>query len=100
MDKELKISLINSYLIGLPLGLIMVLITIFFPSFFSGETLLTMIMLVSFGGAIIGLVISFIISLWLGAIIAKKSIKRGDKLLLTSFKYSASINFIIWTVFA
>ncbi len=100
MDKELKLSLLNSYLIGLPLGLGMVAITIFFPSMFSGEGLLTMIMLVTFGRAIVGLVISFLFSLWLGAIVAKKSVGNGDKLLLTSFKYSVSINLIIWTVFA
>ena len=99
MDGELKISLLNSYLIGLPLGLGMIAATIFFPSMFSGEGLLTMIMLVSFGKAIAGLAISFMFSLWIGAIIAKNSVKKGDKLLLTSFKFSGSINIIIWTVF-
>ncbi len=99
MDRELKISLLNSYLIGLPLGLGMIAATIFFPSMFSGEGILTFIMLVSFGKAIAGLAISFVLSLWLGAIIAKNSIHKGDKLLLTSFKYSSSINIVIWTVF-
>ena len=100
MDKELKLSLLNSYLIGLPLGLGIVAITILFPSMFSGEGLLTIIMLVTFGRAIIGLVISFLLSLWLGAIVAKNSVENGDKLLLTSFKYSVSINLVIWTIFA
>ena len=56
-------------------------------------------MLVTFGKAIAGLIISFMFSLWLGAIVAKKSVTKGDKLLITSFKYSTSINIIIWTVF-
>ena len=89
----------NSYLIGLPIGLGFIAATIFFPSMFSGEGLLTMIMLVSFGKAIVGLVISFVISLWIGAIVAKNSVNKGDKLISTSFKYSGIINLIIWTVF-
>ncbi|MBM1106957.1 hypothetical protein JQC67_12470 [Aurantibacter crassamenti] len=99
MDKGLKLSLLNSYLIGLPFGLGIIAFTIFFPSMFSGEGLLTLIMLTTFARAIAGLVISFVLSLWVGAIVAKKSINNEDKLLLTSFKYSASINLIIWIVF-
>ena len=99
MNKDLKTSLLNSYFIGLPVGIGFIAATIFLPSMFSGEGLLTMIMLVSFGQAIAGLTISFVFSLWIGAIIAKNSIKNGDKLIITSFKYSGIINLIIWTVF-
>lgn len=99
MDIVLRKSLLNSYLIGLPMGLSWIGLTILVPTFFTNEGLLTMIMLASFGKAIIGLSIAFLFSLWIGAIVAKKRIENGDKLILTSFKYSTIINFIIWTVF-
>ena len=99
MNRDLRTSLLNSYLIGLPIGLGFIAATIFFPSMLSGEGLLTMIMLVSFGKTIAGLAVSFVISLWIGAIVAKNSVIKGDKLISTSFKYSGIVNLIIWTVF-
>ncbi|NER11768.1 hypothetical protein SAMN06265375_1142 [Muriicola jejuensis] len=98
MDIELRRSLFYSYLIGLPIGLGWIAAAIFAPLLL-GEGLFTMVVLVSFGKAIIGLSIAFLISLWIGALIAKNSIKKGERLIVTSFKYSAIINLIIWTVF-
>ncbi|CAM1341931.1 hypothetical protein [Tenacibaculum amylolyticum] len=99
MEKELKLSILTSYLIGIPIGILAVLATIFVPSFLFGEGLMTIAIISSYGFSTIGLLIAFIIALWLGAKLAYKNIKNGQSLLLTSFKYSVSINLIIWFCF-
>ena len=47
----------------------------------------------------IGLLVAFLIALWVGGKLAYHNIKRGKSLLLTSFKYSTVVNLIIWTTF-
>lgn len=100
MEKSLRKSILTSYIIGLPIGLLFVASIIVLPPLLSGEGLLSFIMLTLYGKAIVGLVVSFIIVLWFGGILAQKSIKKGNSLLLTSFKYSLLINIVIWTVFS
>ena len=99
MEKGLKKSILTSYLIGAPIGLIVVFATILVPSFLFGEGLLTIAILGTYGISTIGLVVAFLIALWIGGKIAYKNINNGKSLLLTSFKYSTTVNLIIWTTF-
>ena len=99
MDKRIKKSILISYLIGLPIGLLFVGAVIVLPVIITDEGLFTLVMLGTYWLSTIGLVISFIIVLWFGGITVHKSIENGNSLLLTSFKYSLLINLIIWTVF-
>ena len=99
MEKKLKQSILTSYLIGAPIGILVVFATIFIPSFLFGEGLMTIVIIGTYGISIIGLVVAFLIALWIGGKLAYKNIKRRKSLLLTSFKYSAVVNIIIWTTF-
>lgn len=99
LEKKLKQSILTSYIIGAPIGLFVVFATIFVPGFIFGEGLLTMVILGTYGISAIGLVSAFLISLWIGAIIAYKNIEKGKSLILTSFKYSTIVNLLIWSVF-
>jgi len=97
MDKKLKQSILTSYLIGAPLGIFVVLAVIFIPGFLFGDGLLTLVILGTYGISTIGLVVAFLLALWIGGKVAYRNIKSGKSLLLTSFTYSSVVNFIIWT---
>ena len=99
MDSKLKKSILASYLIGAPIGIFVVFASIFVPSFFFGEGLITIVILGTYGISTIGLVMAFLIALWIGGKLAYRNIKIGKSLLLTSFKYSTVVNLIIWTTF-
>ncbi len=100
MTKSTRQSILISYMIGLPIGLLFVAAVIFLPPVLLGEEELTFSMLVSYGKAILGLVISFVVVLWFAAILAEKSIRKGSSVLMTSFKYSFLVNLVIWVVFS
>lgn len=100
MTKSTRQSILISYMIGLPIGLLFVAAVIFLPPVLLGEGELTFSMLVSYGKAILGLVISFVFVLWFAAILAEKSIRKGSSVLMTSFKYSFLVNLVIWLVFS
>lgn len=99
MQKKLKQSILTSYLIGVPIGVMVVLATIWLPILITGEGLLTMLVILLYKFSITGLVIAFLIALWFGGKLAYENIKKGESLLLTSFKYSTLINLIIWITF-
>ena len=99
MEKKLKQSILTSYLIGAPIGILTVVATIWIPLLLTGEGLLTIAILGTYGISTIGLVIAFMVALWIGGKLAHKNIKNGKSLLLTSFKYSSVVNLIIWTTF-
>ena len=86
-------------MIGAPIGILVIALTIFIPSFLSGEGLFTMVLLGIYGKPIVGLVLSFLIALWVGGKLAFENINNGKSLIVTSFKYSAVINLIIWSTF-
>lgn len=52
-----------------------------------------------YGKSILGLLISFILALYLGAIAIHRDVLNDKKLIWISFKYSLIINVIIWTTF-
>tara|TARA_B100000809_G_C14749366_1_gene391553 strand:+ start:27 stop:506 length:480 start_codon:yes stop_codon:yes gene_type:complete len=99
MDVKLKKSILASYLIGAPIGILTVIATIWIPLLLTGEGLLTIVILGAYGISTIGLVVSFLISLWIGGKIVYENINKGKSLLLTSLKYSTVVNLIIWTTF-
>jgi len=99
MEKKLKQSILTSYLIGTPIGILTVIATIWIPLLLTGEGLLTIVIIGTYGISTIGLVVAFLIALWIGGKLAYQYIKRGKSLLLTSFKYSTVVNLIIWTTF-
>ncbi len=99
MSRQLKKSIIISFLFGAPIGILAFTLTIFIPSFLSGHTLNTILLLGYYGKSIIGLLLSFTVALWIGGKLAFKCINHGNSLIVTSFKYSAVINLIIWFTF-
>ncbi|MEO9478798.1 MAG: hypothetical protein ABJO28_11430 [Maribacter dokdonensis] len=99
MEKKLKQSILTSYLIGAPIGIFIVFTTIFVPSYLFGDGLMTIAVLGTYGISTIGLVVAFLIALWIGGELAYRNTKSGKSLILTSFKYSAIVNLIIWTTF-
>ncbi|MFD1015504.1 hypothetical protein [Winogradskyella rapida] len=99
MEKKLKQSILTSYLIGAPIGILTIVATIGIPLLLTGEGLLTIAIIGTYRISTIGLVVAFLIALWIGGELAYRNIKSGKSLLLTSFKYSTVVNLIIWTTF-
>jgi|TARA_B110001450_G_C17413371_1_gene396733 hypothetical protein len=99
MEKKLKQSILASYLIGAPIGILTVIATIWIPLLLTGEGLLTMVIIGTYEASSVGLVIAFVIALWIGGKLAHENINNGKSLILTSFKYSTIVNLIIWTTF-
>jgi len=92
-------GILISYLIGTPIGLFTIFIVSAIPMALTGEGLGTMLLFHTYGKAILGLIISFLISLGIGGHNASVDIEKQKTLLKTSFKYSLTVNTIIWTVF-
>ena len=89
----------TSYLIGAPIGLITVFIVFSIPVMLTSEGLATMAMVGVYGKAILGLIISFLIALGVAGNMAVTDLEKQKPLLKSSFKYSLTVNLIIWTVF-
>jgi hypothetical protein len=89
----------TSYTIGLPIGLLVIGVFIFTPIIISGEGLISILLSGIYGKATIGLTIAFIISLYFGGIQIFKELETKQSTLTASFKYSLSINSIIWGTF-
>jgi hypothetical protein len=92
-------GILISYLAGTPVGLITVFIVFTIPIMLTGEGLATMALIGVYGKAILGLLISFLVALGIGGHNATVDIENKKSLLKTSFKYSLTVNSIIWTVF-
>lgn len=99
MEKKLKQSILTSYLIGTPIGILTIVATIWIPLLLTGEGLLSIVILGAYGISTIGLVVAFLIALWVGGKLAHENIINGKSLILTSFKYSTVVNLIIWATF-
>ena len=99
MEKKLKQSILTSYLIGAPIGILTIVATFWIPLLLTGEGLLTIVILGAYGISTIGLVVAFLIALWVGGKLAHENIINGKSLILTSFKYSTVVNLIIWATF-
>ena len=94
-----KIGIITSFIIGLPIGLSTIALTLFAPTAISGEGLPIMGLVAIYGKAILGLIAAFIFALWIAGKAIAKDLQNGESLLRTSFMYSLTVNKIIWAVF-
>lgn len=100
MRNKLRLeSILTSYLIGLPIGLITTFIVFALPVTLTGEGILTIVIIGIYGKAIIGLILSFIFALGLAGRNAFENLFNKKTLISTSFKYSLTVNLIIWSVF-
>lgn len=99
MDNIKKYSILVSYAVGLPIGLITVFVLFALPVLLTGEGFATIIFLEIFGKATVGLLVSFIVALWFGGVKVLSDINRSNSLLKTSFNYSIRVNTIIWIIF-
>ncbi|WP_317675041.1 hypothetical protein [Lutibacter sp. TH_r2] len=97
--KILLESILISYLIGLPIGLITILIVFSIPVTITGDGIITILIIEIYGKAIIGLILSFIIALGFAGRNAYENLLNENTLIKTSFKYSLKVNLIIWSVF-
>ena len=88
-----------SYLIGLPVGLFAILTAMLLPTMVTGESLAGFLLNDTYGAALIGLVISFIIALGIAGHYASLNIQNQKSVLETSFRYTITVNAIIWSVF-
>ncbi|MFN8438205.1 MAG: hypothetical protein U0V72_11275 [Cytophagales bacterium] len=98
MKANLK-GILISYLIGTPIGLITIIVVLLIPATMTGEGLATLGLVAIYGKGILGLIISFLIALGVGGYIAVKDLAKQNPLIKTSFRYSLTVNTIIWTVF-
>jgi hypothetical protein len=58
MEKKLKQSILTSYLIGAPIGILTIVATFWIPLLLTGEGLLTIVILGAYGISTIGRTIS------------------------------------------
>ena len=93
-----RIGVITSFLIGLPFGLSAIWVFLFAPSATSGESLPTLMLIVVYGKAILGLIASFVFALWYAGRAMADNLQDGESLLHTSYLYSLRVNEIIWSV--
>jgi hypothetical protein len=101
INKLKRYSILTSYIAGLPLGLLGIYLTIMLPSFLDRCGFMATMMIVAiYWKSILGLFVSFLIALRIGGINAFNNISNNESLLLSSFKYSLTINKIIWPIFA
>ena len=98
-DRILTKNIIIAYLIGMPIGLFAILFIFALPVMLTGEGFATIILVNNYGVGLIGLIITFVFSIWFGAKVAHNSLKNNKSLILSSFKFSISINSIIWVTF-
>jgi len=98
-NKDKGYGIMISLLVGLPIGLFVVVVMYMLPMWFTGEGIVTMIINGVYGKAIEALVLSFIIGLWIGGSNAFSDLSKSRSLLFSSFKYSITVNSIIWASF-
>ena len=99
MKQELRKSILISYIIGAPMGIFTIVGTLLAPLLLTGEGLASISIILGYGISTIGLVISFLIALWIGGKIAYKSAKKEKSVVSISFQYSLVVNLIIWIIF-
>ncbi len=89
----------TSYLIGTPIGLLTIFIVFLIPAALTGEGLAPMGMVAVYCKSIVGLIISFLIALGVGGHNVVKDLRNQKSLIKTSFRYSLTVNAIVWSVF-
>lgn len=98
-NKLQNIGIVTSLIIGLPMGLTTIALTLFALAAISGEGLSTIGLIAVYGKAILGLIAAFIFSLWFAGKSIAGNLQKGASLFRTSYIYSLTVNKIIWAVF-
>ena len=97
MTREiLRRNILTSYLICVPSGLLTIIVVF---AILTKDGLAGILLVDTYGWGIIGLIISFLIAIWFASKVTYKSVTNGRSLLNTSFRFSLTINSIIWSVF-
>jgi len=99
LNRTLKRNIITAYLISVPLGIFTILFVFVFPGLITDEGLGMILIVTTYGWATLGLFLSFLASIWYGSKKAHEKLLNGKKLLSASFKFSLTINTIIWLTF-
>lgn len=100
LKKLKRFSILTSYITGLPLGFSGIYLPIILPTFLDRCGFMGTMMIVGvYWKSILGLLVSFLIALWIGGINAFTNISNNKSILLSSFKYSLTINRTIWPIF-
>lgn len=92
-------NILTAYLICVPTGLLTIFIVFAIPLILTGEGLATILLVETYGWAILGLIFSFLISIWFGSKKAHSQLTKNKSVLNSSFYFSLTINTIIWTIF-
>lgn len=98
-NPRMRKSVLISYLIGLPSGLIFSFLALYFSIKDLDEGLPIIGLISIYGIPLIGLLFGFFLALGYAAVKAYNNLKQGKSILYTSFLYSLKVNIIIWTVF-
>jgi len=96
MNNKLKASIHISYFIGVPTGLIVILITFLFVTKDSNTAIFVF---KKIGYSIISLIGGFLVSLRIGAKVAYNLFLEVKSILFVSICYSAIVNFAMWFSF-
>ena len=86
-----------SYLIGLPIGLLVIFLVFGLPLLI--EPMTAVVIVGQYGFGIIGLTIAFIISLRIAGSTIVQDLLSGKSILKTSYLYCLTVNIIIWSTF-
>jgi hypothetical protein len=101
-ERDIRLAKFGGYmslLIGLPVGFSAILLSLYLLIGRSDEGLAIMGFLIMYGFSVLGLSVSFIFSLWFAGRRIAGNLIKGDSILRASYKYSFTVNSIIWTVF-
>ncbi|MCR6640218.1 MAG: hypothetical protein NVV82_14815 [Sporocytophaga sp.] len=92
-------SIFISYKLGLPATLLGIFFTLWFPVIITNEGLPLMAIISIYGNAILGLIFTLLFALGYAGYKVFQNYPREKSLLISSFKYSLTINLVCWSVF-
>ncbi len=90
---------LTSVAIGAPVGLFSMYFGLLMPAALFGEGFILGIAAPLLLYPAVALVVSFLVILWFAGNSAANNFRKGQAILIVSFKYSATVNFVMWTVF-
>jgi hypothetical protein len=99
MKSAAKLGALTSLIVGLPIGLLTATSAILSPPLLSDEGIFTVAFFQTNQYSTTALLIVFIVMLLVSGWVMGRDIESQKSFLRTSLKYSAGINFTIWTTF-
>ena len=98
MNQDEKIAIKISYIIGVPIGFLVTLITAYLPLMATGESIFYILLGPRLIYSIVIFLLAFVITLWYAAKNSVYNIKH-QSLLKTSYNYSLHVNAVCWSIF-